>query len=351
MPDIQSSPANETPLLSGEAESFRLLLESCDEGMGVILADGELAYANDKFLTLMGCPPDQIPERLERFLNGIQPVATIEAPPGSQKHPFEIRKTCSSWLGNKAVFVYTRESTTTTEVYESAVKDAKSKAIELMAGGIAHDYNNFSAIILGNLSLAKPCIPKDCDLADILKDVEAGARRAKEFTNTVEMLSRAPIQYLGNAAPGELLAEAAAAAFEGSSVAFELTCESEGLTARANEELLRKAFTNLLTLCRQAMGGSGILKASITKLPEEEAKTIGVKNAVEIRLSHQGAGFSSEDAKKIFDPYFIPKSKEFPRGGKLELAFAAAVIKKHGGSIHAISAVGEPTTFIIRLPA
>jgi len=80
--------------------------------------------------------------------------------------------------------------------------------------------------------------------------------------------------------------------------------------------------------------------------------TIGtrlVDQQIELTIADTGGGVPEAVAGKIFDPFFT--TKEVGRGTGQGLAICHDIIvNKHGGTIEFVSAEGEGTTFIIRLP-
>jgi signal transduction histidine kinase len=70
---------------------------------------------------------------------------------------------------------------------------------------------------------------------------------------------------------------------------------------------------------------------------------------VEIRIADTGPGILEEIRHRIFELFFT--TKEVGKGTGQGLALARSVIvKKHGGELTFESAVGQGTTFVIRLP-
>ncbi|MDP2877137.1 MAG: PAS domain S-box protein [Holophaga sp.] len=70
----------------------------------------------------------------------------------------------------------------------------------------------------------------------------------------------------------------------------------------------------------------------------------------EVRISDSGIGIPKEIQAKVFDPFFTTKALGKGTGQGLSIA-RAVIVEKHGGSIEVISAPGEGTTFILRLPS
>src|SRR5712691_9834790 len=72
----------------------------------------------------------------------------------------------------------------------------------------------------------------------------------------------------------------------------------------------------------------------------------------EIVVRDSGQGIPAETLRKIFDPYFTTKTADAQgQGGTgLGLAMAREVIEAHQGRIRVESAVGQGTTFTLKLP-
>jgi signal transduction histidine kinase len=74
-----------------------------------------------------------------------------------------------------------------------------------------------------------------------------------------------------------------------------------------------------------------------------------VERWAEVRVSDTGCGIPEAIRDRIFDPFFTTKPVGKGTGQGLAIAHDA-IINKHRGAISVESAVGEGTTFIVRLP-
>jgi PAS domain S-box-containing protein len=105
---------------------------------------------------------------------------------------------------------------------------------------------------------------------------------------------------------------------------------------------LAQVFLNLLSNARQAMEGSAARTLSITSRRDTAGPL-----AVVVEVSDTGKGFSEEQGKRLFQPFFTTR-----KGGHgLGLSISRAIIQDHKGAIEARGAPGAGATFIIRLPA
>ncbi|RED58014.1 signal transduction histidine kinase [Cohnella lupini] len=72
------------------------------------------------------------------------------------------------------------------------------------------------------------------------------------------------------------------------------------------------------------------------------------KGGIRIDFADNGKGMSKEAATRIFDPFYSTKQREENFG--LGLSYCRMIMRKHGGSIKAVSHPGEGTIFTLRFP-
>ncbi|MHC4548857.1 MAG: sensor histidine kinase [Planctomycetota bacterium] len=104
---------------------------------------------------------------------------------------------------------------------------------------------------------------------------------------------------------------------------------------------VQQVFMNMIINAAEAMSGNGRLLVR-TRF----ARSSGL--AVAVDFTDTGQGISVENMDRIFDPFFT--TKEVGHGTGLGLAISYGIIKEHKGSVSVESAVGEGTTFTVRLP-
>jgi signal transduction histidine kinase len=118
----------------------------------------------------------------------------------------------------------------------------------------------------------------------------------------------------------------------------EVKVETDGAPAevQGDRERLKSCLSNIAINALQAMPGGGHLTARVGHSD----------GRVEIAISDSGVGISAEALAKIFEPYYSTKQTGFGLG----LAVTKWILEQHNGSINVDSAIGQGTTFTIRLP-
>lgn len=120
-------------------------------------------------------------------------------------------------------------------------------------------------------------------------------------------------------------------------VSIDTVFNSETLVKQGDEDMLYRAFLNILLNGIQAMENGGKLTIVTEKLPDGKAR---------IALSDTGPGMIPEKMEQIFQPFFTDKNK----GTGLGLAIVRNSIASHKGQIFVNSKIDDGTTFNIVLP-
>ena len=125
-------------------------------------------------------------------------------------------------------------------------------------------------------------------------------------------------------------------------VELSLSLDAELPPAWGDRIRLAQVFLNLLTNARQAMDGAALRRLTVTS-----RRDIGQELTIVIEINDTGKGFSDEQAKKLFQPFYTTR-----KGGHgLGLSISRAIIQDHKGVIEASGTPGAGATFRIRLPA
>lgn len=114
---------------------------------------------------------------------------------------------------------------------------------------------------------------------------------------------------------------------------------------RADGELLKQVFLNVILNAVQAMRGGGEL-AFETRLHRDPALTPGMERTIELRFADTGPGIPEADRKRIFDPFFSTRDGSSGLG----LAIVHNIIDLHRGSVDVERGVRGGSVFTVLLP-
>lgn len=122
------------------------------------------------------------------------------------------------------------------------------------------------------------------------------------------------------------------------------------LPVAADEELLYRAFVNLIANALDSMEGGGHLTLRVgwsqERHPGRGARRGAGGPRLRVEIVDTGTGIAADAVERIFNPFFTTKE----HGTGLGLALTHKIIEDHGGSIMVTSTPGGGTTFQISLP-
>lgn len=232
----------------------------------------------------------------------------------------------------------------------------RMEAIATLTGGIAHDYNNLMAIIMGNLSMAMEEMKPDSFTWDFLNNAVAASHKVKNLTHELMSLSRSGTLVLETGSFEELLKSASSVLPAGGlyflkkSIATDLRLFPYDLPKMA--AVLRNVVTNAV----EAMPGGGTIEIiaknqRVVREDTEPGLPLKPGEYIHISIQDQGVGIPKENLEKIFDPYFSTKAMGTQKGMGLGLTTAYAIVNQHGGRLAIDSTPGVGTTVHIYLAA
>jgi len=221
----------------------------------------------------------------------------------------------------------------------------KLSALGELASGVAHDFNNTLAGILGRAQLLERT--NDLEkikhgLEIIIKTAEDGARTVKRIQDFARQRRDHDFELVSI---DQILMDASeitrprwknCAEASNIHITLELQIGSNAMLMGDDSEL-REVLVNMVFNAIDAMPEGGTLTLST----HTEAQSVIVK------IIDTGVGMYPEVRSRIFDPFFTTKGKA---GLGLGLAVSFGIIRRHGGTIEVESQYGRGTEFCITLP-
>jgi signal transduction histidine kinase/CheY-like chemotaxis protein len=224
------------------------------------------------------------------------------------------------------------------------VQSERLRALGEMAAGVAHDFNNMLAVIVGRTELLltstrDPSVRRS--LEEVRRAATTGAatvRRIQNFTGT----RRA--RPLGRVALGDVVREAVQLTrvrwkdeAQRRGVPYEVTVEGDAPAVAGHADELREVFTNLLNNALDAMPDGGRCTFRLTS----------GDGMARVELEDTGRGMTPEERARIFEPFFTTKG---PKGSGLGLSVSWGIVSALGGTIGVDSAPGAGTVMTVQLP-
>ena len=228
-----------------------------------------------------------------------------------------------------------------------AAQADKLRALGQLASGVAHDFNNALAAILGRAQLMRrqvhaEALTRNLDIIQTAaEDAAATVRRIQTFARQSEEKEFEMLD------AGGLLHDAVEitrtrweneARMRGLNYEVELLAEPAHYTM-GNASELREVFVNLIVNAVDAMPAGGHLSISCAREEDDRLR---------LRFKDTGMGIPEDVRERIFEPFFTTKGAH---GTGLGLAVSYGIIERHHGMISVESEIGYGTTFEIDLPA
>ncbi|HKR58685.1 MAG TPA: PAS domain S-box protein, partial [Pyrinomonadaceae bacterium] len=239
-----------------------------------------------------------------------------------------------------------RDITEQKEERERAARADKLRALGQLASGVAHDFNNSLAAILGRAQLLRRQL-KDEALVRNLEIIQTAAEDAAATVRRIQTFARkAPAKEFEVLDVGGLLNDAVEitrtrwqneARLRG--LDYQVTLDAKpGQNTYGSASELREVFVNLIVNAVDAMPEGGNLAISCLR----------ENGRLRLCFADSGTGMPEDVRQKIFEPFFSTKGAH---GTGLGLSVSYSIIERHEGTISVVSEPGQGTTFSIGLLA
>lgn len=232
----------------------------------------------------------------------------------------------------------------------------KLEAVGMLAGGIAHEFNNLLQIILSYAQFGLNATNEGDALHADMKCILTAGQRASSLTRQLLGFSRRKPLNCADIDVNNVVAELVGLAkpLLGSRISIRQKLHPTKAIVHADAAELQQALLNCCINSRDAMESTGELTLSteIIDLTEDYCRRDEVLHPgrfVCISISDTGSGMPPEVVQRIFEPFFT--TKDVGSGTGLGMAMVYGLVKQHQGHIDVESEVGAGTTFRIYLPA
>ena len=227
----------------------------------------------------------------------------------------------------------------------------RSQAIESMAAGVAHEFNNALTPVRGFLQLAirglGPDHPQTRDLTTALTAAEKCSGLVAQLQQSGRKALLEIRRVTADAFLGGLLHIARGLAAANPAVRLRTLVKSGLPDLRVDPSRTRQALANLVRNAVEAMPNGGDLNLRAT-LWLDRGSGSPVPSHVRVDISDGGAGILAEDLERVFDPFYTCHNQ--PPGSGLRLPTAQGLAEQMGGWLEVHSTPGKGTEVRCFLP-
>jgi PAS domain S-box-containing protein len=229
----------------------------------------------------------------------------------------------------------------------------KMEAIATLAGGIAHQFNNALAVILGNLELIQ--MDGLCDQKQLrfIEPINQAGQKMVQLTSQLLAYARGG-KFQTQVVPAQhFVRDALRLVGHSMAPCVDLETELDPATdfIEVDPTQMQMLLAAILSNASEAITENGRVRISLcnSAVTEEDCQKcpgLRPRRMVRMRISDSGKGMDEETRARIFEPFYTTKFT----GRGLGMAAVYGIVKKHGGYIYVDSEPDQGTTVTIYLP-
>lgn len=225
----------------------------------------------------------------------------------------------------------------------------RMEAIGQLTGGLAHDLNNYLAVIIGNLDLLVECPGLDPQAPKLIANAISGVERGAELTKSLLAFSRRqPLDpVVLDIGPRIAAVSRLVRRTIGERIVLDLHVAPDLWPVEIDGAQLDTAIINLAVNARDAMPTGGTLTIEAHNV-SHGATGSPPGDQVLIEVRDTGFGMAAETVARAFEPFFSTKGPGHGTG--LGLSMVHGFVHQSGGTIRLVSHVGTGTSACVFLP-
>ncbi len=360
--------------LKESEKKYRSLIENAHEAI-FITQDEKIKFPNYRTEELTGYTLNDLSEM--HFANFIHPDDKLmiidryhkrlkgDNPPNTYNYRI-IKKTGETvwvqtnlvnitWENNPAILVFIRDISKLRKLEHQLQQSQKMESVGRLAGGVAHDYNNISTIVLGYAELALEEIKEGSSLHENIIEIIEAAKRSADITKQLLAFARqqtiSPKVLDLNYAVENMIKMLRRLIGEDIDLAWKPSNKLGYV--KIDPTQIDQILVNLCVNSRDAIKGVGKITIETRNVIFDEeycADHAGFKigGYIMLAVSDNGVGITYEQQDKIFEPFFT--TKEIGHGTGLGLSTVYGIVKQNNGFINVYSEPDKGTTIKIYLP-
>jgi two-component system cell cycle sensor histidine kinase/response regulator CckA len=371
--DITRQKEAEDRLRASEAK-YRALIDRAAFGIYTSTEDGRILEANPAMARMLGydSPSElltmsmadlyQSPAERQALIQKYrhQPGGTAEVRwKRKDGRPILVRVTATKMdvaPGEQERYETIAEDVTDRRALEEQLRQAqKMEAVGRLARGVAHDFNNILAAIVGASELLANQYPEGHPSRIEAEEIQKAAERGAALTRQLLAFSRPrafePQVFDLHAQISSL--ETTLRRIAGNAVTMTLRTIGEPPYVKVDPSQLQQVLMNLVINARDAMPDGGTLEIRVDSFDIEEQNAarypgLPAYRYARIAVRDSGVGMDAELRSHVFEPFFT--TKEASKGTGLGLSIVYSIAKEAGGTVTCVSSPGKGTTFEVLLP-
>jgi signal transduction histidine kinase len=255
----------------------------------------------------------------------------------------------------REIFERTEVEKQRNEIKQALLQSQKLEAVGMLAGGIAHNFNNVLYAIQGYVQMARSDVDNKTIAYQNLGKVLEAVERGQELVQGILCFSRRDHYQLEPINLKEVLESAIQLLHSTlpASVELLLNIDTGETLVEGNRTQLQQVFINIIRNAADSLGEKG--KIVVQAIIEDNAESLKLLRPglsypayVVVNIVDNGSGMSEETLRHLFEPFFT--TKDVGKGTGLGLATARSIVRDHHGEVVVQSVPNKGSTFIVLLP-
>ena len=359
--------------LRASEQRFRLLVDNAHDIVVELSRTGEIRYASTNLVSHLGLAESDL--RADHLLQRVHPddrvlvTSALRQPHGTAT--FRFQRGATDWLwfdawgrqftapdGEIRAVIFARDVTermaaeaARTRLETQLRQSQKLESIGTLAGGVAHDFNNILAGILGHVELMRMDLLPGSPLIEPLQQVMRGTVRARDLVRQILTFSRSKDNHREPSRLSVTVEEALKLlrASLPSSIEFVTAWPADEPQIQADAGQIHQIVMNVGLNAAHAIGSKpGRFTVSVAVVDLDESFTDGHPpllpgRHVRLSLADNGCGIPTQVQSRVFDPFFT--TKPAGQGTGLGLAMVHGIVQMHQGAVTVTSEPGAGASF------
>lgn len=253
------------------------------------------------------------------------------------------------------VIEYNIDITNRKNLEEQLLQAQKLEAIGILAGGVAHDFNNILTVIMGYSELSLMTLSQDDPLRKNMEVINIAGSKAVALTGQLLAFSRKQVMEIKVINLNFLIKNMMKmlGRLIGEDIEMKMQLQDRIGNIKADPVHIEQIIMNLTINAKDAMpdGGNLFFETNTIELDEEYSRIhpeVSPGSYVMFSVTDTGHGMTPKVKEKIFDPFYTTKKKW--KGTGLGLATVYGITKQLKAHIYVYSEPNKGTTFKIYFP-
>jgi len=243
------------------------------------------------------------------------------------------------------------------QTQEIIVQQERLAAVGQLAAGVAHDFNNILACILGSSDILQLSPGLSSSEESLLDEINGAGNRAAELVRQLLDFSRKNMHDPKHIELTEFVEETVGfyKRTMPDNIRIDVDYDAGEYVVNFDPTQLQQMIANLAINARDAMPSGGQISVTLSVV-RSLADTLCVLcgeliegSWIEIRVADSGKGIPPDVGKRIFEPFYTTKG--VGNGTGLGLSQVSGIVEQNGGHLIFESSAGVGTVFSVFLPS